>query len=96
MWKGRETPIGDTQAGVPELRADSRYNRDSNVITTKFSIGVDILNVIVETQEPLCTSHALMTAVDNFSWKMRNVDGVQEVISLPIVAKIAIAGLERR
>src|ERR1041384_7553998 len=31
-WKGRGTPIGDTQAGVPELRADSRYNRDSNII----------------------------------------------------------------
>jgi predicted RND superfamily exporter protein len=92
VWKGRETPIGDTQAGVPELRADSRYNRDSNVITQKFSIGVDILNVIVETQEPMCTSHALMTAVDTFSWNMRNVDGVQEVVSLPIVAKVAIAG----
>jgi uncharacterized protein len=92
VWKGRETPIGDTQAGVPELRADSRYNRDSNIITSKFSIGVDILNVIVETKEPLCTSHALMTSVDTFSWKMRNVDGVQEVVSLPIVAKIAIAG----
>jgi len=92
VWKGRETPIGDTQAGVPELRSDSRYNRDSHIITTKFSIGVDILNVIVETREPLCTSHELMTAVDNFSWKIRNVDGVQEVVSLPIVAKIASAG----
>jgi len=92
VWKGHETPIGDTQAGVPELRADSRYNRDSNLITSKFSIGVDILNVIVETKEPLCTSHELMEAVDNFSWKMRNVDGVQEVVSLPLVAKIAIAG----
>jgi predicted RND superfamily exporter protein len=91
-WKGRETPIGDTQAGVPELRADSRYNRDSNIITSKFSIGVDILNVIVETREPVCTSYQLMSAVDNFSWKMRNVDGVQEVVSLPLVAKIAIAG----
>jgi predicted RND superfamily exporter protein len=91
-WKGRETPIGDTQAGVPELRADSRYNRDSNIITTKFSIGVDILNVIVETKEPVCTSYQLMTAVDNFSWKMRNVDGVQEVVSLPLISKIAIAG----
>src|SRR3954470_10379691 len=92
VWKGRETPIGDTQAGVPELRADSRYNRDSNIITSKFSIGVDILNVIVETKEPACTSHELMTAIDNFSWDMRNVDGVQEVLSLPLVAKIAIAG----
>jgi predicted RND superfamily exporter protein len=92
VWKGRETPIGDTQSGVPELRADSRYNRDSNIITSKFSIGVDILTVIVETKEPVCTSHELMSAIDNFSWKMRNVDGVQEVVSLPLVAKIAIAG----
>jgi predicted RND superfamily exporter protein len=92
VWKGRETPIGDTQAGVPELRADSRYNRDSNVITSKFSIGVDILTVIVETKEPACTNYTLMTAIDTFAWKMRNVEGVQEVMALPIVAKIAIAG----
>ncbi len=50
LYKGRETPIGDTQAGVPELRPDSRYNIDSDVITSKFSIGVDIINVIVETE----------------------------------------------
>jgi predicted RND superfamily exporter protein len=92
VWKGRETPIGDTQAGVPELRPDSRYNRDSDVITSKFSIGVDILTVIVETQEPACTSHQLMTSIDNFAWNMRNVDGVHEVMTLPAVAKIAIAG----
>ncbi|HEX5162463.1 MAG TPA: MMPL family transporter, partial [Steroidobacteraceae bacterium] len=92
VWKGRETPIGDTQAGVPELRPDSRYNQDSNIITSKFSIGVDILNVIVESSESICTSYPLMSAVDNFSWKMRNVEGVQEVMSLPLVAKIAIAG----
>ncbi len=91
-WKGRETPIGDTQAGVPELRADSRYNLDSNLITSKFSIGVDVLTVIVETEQPLCTSHALMMAVDNFSWHMMNVAGVQEVVSLPLVARVAIAG----
>jgi predicted RND superfamily exporter protein len=92
VWKGRETPIGDTQAGVPELRANSRYNRDSNLITSKFSIGVDILTVIVETKEPACTSHPIMTAVDTFAWRMRNVEGVQDVMTLPIVAKIAIAG----
>jgi uncharacterized protein len=92
IFKGSETPIGDTQAGVPELRADSRYNRDSTIITRKFSIGVDILTVIVETNEPACTSHEFMTAIDTFAWKMRNVDGVQDVMTLPIVAKIAIAG----
>jgi predicted RND superfamily exporter protein len=91
-WKGRETPIGDTQRGVPELRADSRYNRDNDVITTRFSIGVDVLNAIVESDQPLCVSHDLMTAVDRFGWHMRNVAGVQEVITLPFIAKVAIAG----
>ena len=91
-WKGRETPIGDTQTGVPELRADSRYNRDNDVITTKFSIGVDILTAIIESQQPLCVSHDLMAGVDRFAWHMRNVAGVQDVITLPFIAKVAIAG----
>ncbi|HEV3285729.1 MAG TPA: MMPL family transporter [Steroidobacteraceae bacterium] len=91
-WLGRKTPIGDTQAGVPELRADSRYNRDNDVITSKFSIGVDVLTAIVESREPLCVSHDLMTGIDRFGWYLRNVPGVQDVITLPFIAKVAIAG----
>ena len=91
-WKGRETPIGDTQAGVPELRAHSRYNQDSDIITAKFSIGVDLLTAIVESREPVCVSYDLMTAVDRFAWHMQNVAGVQDVLTLPFVAKTAIAG----
>jgi predicted RND superfamily exporter protein len=91
-WKGRETPIGDTQAGVPELRPDSRYNRDNDVITSKFNIGVDVLTAIIESQQPVCVSYDLMSAVDRFAWHMRNVPGVQDVITLPFIAKIAIAG----
>jgi predicted RND superfamily exporter protein len=91
-WKGRETPIGDTQAGVPELRADSRYNRDNDVITSKFNIGVDVLTAIVEAQQPVCVSFDLMTGIDRFGWHVRNVLGVQDVITLPFIAKVAIAG----
>jgi uncharacterized protein len=91
-WKGRETPIGDTQAGVPELRADSRYNRDNDIITARFSIGVDVLTAIAESQQPVCVSHELMSGLDRFGWHMRNVSGVQDVITLPFIAKIAIAG----
>ena len=91
-WKGRETPIGDTQAGVPELRPDSRYNLDTDIITSKFSIGVDILTVIVQTSEPACVSFDLMSAIDRFGWHMQNVEGVQDVITLPFIAKTAIAG----
>ncbi len=91
-WKGREAVIGDASAGVPELRPDSAYNRDTDLITSKFSIGVDILTAIVETREPACVSYELMKSIDNFSWHMQNVDGVQQVISLPYIAKQAIAG----
>ena len=91
-WKGRETPIGDTQAGVPELRPHSRYNLDTDVITSKFSIGVDVLTVIVRSKEPVCVSHDLMTEVDRFGWHMQNVPGVSDVITLPFYAREASAG----
>jgi predicted RND superfamily exporter protein len=91
-YKGRETPIGDTQAGVPELRPDSRYNVDSNIITNKFSIGVDIINVIVETAPDGCIDYDVMTAIDRFAWHMANVPGVQDVIALPGVMKVVSAG----
>jgi predicted RND superfamily exporter protein len=91
-YKGRETPIGDTQAGVPELRPDSRYNVDSDVITSKFSIGVDIINVIVETEPDGCIDYDVMTAIDRFAWHMANVPGVQSVMALPGVMKVVSAG----
>jgi uncharacterized protein len=90
--KGRETPIGDTEAGVPELRKDSRYNRDSNVITRKFSIGTDIINVIVETPADGCVNYDVMRRIDEFAWHMANVEGVRSVISLPGVSKVVSAG----
>ncbi|HSD75176.1 MAG TPA: MMPL family transporter [Steroidobacteraceae bacterium] len=91
-YKGRETPIGDTQAGVPELRPDSRYNVDSDIITRKFSIGVDILNVIVETEPDGCIDYDVLSAMDAFAWHMANVEGVQSVIALPGVMKVVSAG----
>jgi predicted RND superfamily exporter protein len=90
--EGRKTAIGDTSAGVPELRADSRYNRDSVAITQKFSIGVDIINVIAETTPEACIDYAKLDAIDRFAWHMLNVPGVQDVIALPRVAKAVNAG----
>ncbi len=90
--KGMETPIGDTQAGVPELRADSRYNRDSNLISQRFSIGTDIINVIVETKADGCIDFRIIDAIDRFAWHMANVDGVRDVMSLAGVSKVVSAG----
>jgi predicted RND superfamily exporter protein len=86
---GHHVAIGDMQAGVPELWPDSRYNRDSTLITRKFSIGVDILNVIVETEPNGCVDYDVISAIDRFTWHMANVPGVQDAISLATVMKIA-------
>ena len=77
---------------VAELRADSRYNTDSRVITTKFDIGVDALTVIGETIPQGCIDYRVMTEIDDFQWRMRNVPGVHSVTGLPDVAKLANAG----
>jgi predicted RND superfamily exporter protein len=92
FWKAGQVHIGDTQAGVPELRQDSRYNTDTRVITSKFSIGVDILSVIVETVPNGCVDHEVMSLMDRFEGHIRTVPGVQSVISLPTMAKIVNAG----
>ncbi len=92
LWKGSDVKIGDMHRGVPELRADSRYNLDSKAITEKFSIGVDLITVIVETKPDGCIDYDIMTAIDRFGWHMNNVDGVQSVIGLPGIAKVINAG----
>lgn len=92
VWKGADIKIGDMHRGVPELRTDSRYNTDSQVITEHFSIGVDIISVIVETKADGCIDYDIMTAIDRFAWHMNNVEGVQSVISLPGIAKVINAG----
>jgi hypothetical protein len=91
-YKGRQTPIGDTGAGVPELRTDSRYNADTRLITGRFAIGSDVLNVIAETKAQGCVDHDVMQSIDDFAWAMQNVEGVKSVMSLPTVAKIVSAG----
>ena len=91
-YKGGQVKIGDLQVGVPELRPDSRYNVDSRVITDKFSIGVDLISVIVETGVEGCIDYDKMNLMDEFVWHMRNVEGVQDVIALPQILKVVTAG----
>ena len=93
VYKSQDMKIGDSEAGVPELRADSRYNRDARLISERFALGVDQLGVIAETSSQACTENfEVMDRIDNFAWQMSQVEGVQKVLTLPMVAKIVNAG----
>ncbi len=91
-WKGSYVRIGDTQVGVPELHPHSRYNVDSRVITSKFSIGIDIMTVVVEAIPNGCVDFDVLTLMDQFAGHIRKVPGVQSVLSLPSVARNINAG----
>jgi len=92
IWKGSDIRIGDLHRGVPELHGDSQYNIDTDIIADRFSIGVDLISVIVETIPEGCINYDVMDTIDRFEWAMRNVDGVQSVIGLPTIAKRINAG----
>lgn len=87
VWKATDVKIGDLHRGVPELRANSRYNIDSEVVSSRFSIGVDIISVIVETIPEGCINYEVMDTIDRFGWHMRNVPGVQSVVAMSDIAK---------
>jgi len=87
VWYGSKVRIGDQQDGVPELRPDSQYNLDLLAITDNFHIGVDVLTVIAETSPDACVDYEVMKVLDNFEWKMKNVEGVQSVSGLAGTAR---------
>lgn len=87
-WISADLKIGELHDGVPELRPDSRYNKDSARIVEKFSIGVDVIKVIGESKADGCIDHQIMESIDRFAWRMQNTPGVQSTLSLPQAAKI--------
>jgi predicted RND superfamily exporter protein len=87
VWMYPKLTVGDAQAGVPELKPDGRYNRDSAVVARNVSFGVDILKVIVEGREYACLDGAAMATLDEYVWTMQNTPGVTLALALPTVAR---------
>jgi predicted RND superfamily exporter protein len=93
LWLAQGMKIGDSEVGVPELRPEARYNKDALLISDRFSLGVDVLTVVAETNADACTeNYRVMETIDRFAWNLSNVEGVQKVITLPMVAKVVNSG----
>jgi len=98
LFEARNLHVGDIGAGVPELRADSRYNQDVAVITRDFAIGVDLLQVIARAsgdEETPCVKREVLDPVAELELYLRQDDGVSSVRSLAgFVASITQAYAE--
>ena len=85
--------VGDAAPGVPELRPDSRYNRDVQQIAQHYALGTDVLKVIAETAPDSCVDYSALSQIDDFTWRMRNAPGVVASYSMPLLARKIYAGL---
>lgn len=85
--------IGDTTAGVPELRPDSRFNQDARQIAHDFTLSTDIFTVVAEAFPNACIDFRAMDEVDRFAWYLRNTAGIRDVMTLLDYSKLAYAGL---
>jgi predicted RND superfamily exporter protein len=92
--ESRKLLTGDVGSGVPELRAEARYNQDNQKIVSSYSIGMDVLSVFAETEGEgeACLRWPVMNAVERFDLFTRGVDGVQSVVTVATLAKVAAGG----
>ena len=85
--------IGDTDPGAPELRPDSRYNRDNAFMTANYAASSDVYVVMVKTPQYACGQYDTLMAVDALERALLQLPGVEATSSLAGLAKVANAGM---
>ncbi|MES2260214.1 MAG: MMPL family transporter [Pseudomonadota bacterium] len=84
--------IGDLDPGAPELRAESRYNRDNAYITANYSLSSDQFAVMVKTAKEGCLKYDTLVEADRLAWALQQIPGVQTTVSLTDAVRQVTAG----
>jgi predicted RND superfamily exporter protein len=85
--------IGDLDPGAPELRADSRYNRDVAALSASYGASSDVLAVMVKTPDGQCSQYDTLNKIDALEWQLRQIDGVESSNSLALLNRRVLVGL---
>ena len=88
----QQLKIGDLDPGAPELRADSRYNRDNAYTTAHYTLSSDPFAVIVKTPKEGCLKYETLVEADRLAWTLQQVPGVQTTVSLANAVRQITAG----
>ncbi|MEZ0307845.1 MAG: RND family transporter, partial [Ramlibacter sp.] len=88
----QQLKVGDLDPGAPELRADSRYNRDNAYITGHYTLSSDTFAVIVKTPKEGCLKYQTLVEADRLAWTLQQVPGVQTTVSLAHAVRQITAG----
>lgn len=85
--------IGDLDPGAPELRSDSRYNRDVAFLNSAYGASSDLLAVMVKTPEGSCTKVETVQKVDELEWQLKQIEGVEATNTLALLNRRVLSGL---
>jgi predicted RND superfamily exporter protein len=85
--------IGDLDPGAPELRTESRYNRDVAFMNEAYGAGSDLLAVMVKTPDGECSNYEALNKIDALEWELRQIEGVDSTNSLALLNRRVLAGL---
>ncbi|MDB1112625.1 MMPL family transporter [Pseudomonas extremaustralis] len=85
--------IGDTDPGAPELRPDSRYNRDNAFIVANYAASSDVYIVMIKTPQYACAHYSTLHTLDALERELQQLPGVETTSSLAGLAKTANAGM---
>ena len=85
--------IGDLDPGAPELRQDSRYNRDVAYLNEHYGASSDVLAVMVRTPAGYCSAYETLNKVDDLEWQLRQLPGVDSTDTLALLTRRMSAAL---
>jgi predicted RND superfamily exporter protein len=85
--------IGDLDSGAPELRPDSRYNRDNAFIVSNYVASSDIYVIMVKTPQFECALYDTQVKVDLLEQRLQQLPGVESTKSFASLAKSAAANM---
>ena len=88
----QQLQIGDLDSGAPELRADSRYNRDNAYITSHYALSSDLFAVMIKTAPEGCLNYQTLVLADSLAWELQQHPGVQTTVSLVNAVRQITAG----
>ena len=88
----RHLEVGDLDRGAPELRPDSRYNRDSAYLVANYAASADIFVIMVTTPSQECTRYPILAKVDALSHQLEELPGVEATSSMASLSKLSGPG----
>jgi predicted RND superfamily exporter protein len=84
--------VGDLDPGAPELRPESRYNRDNAFMVENYAASSDIFVVMIKTGEDRCSRYETLSLVDELGWELEQLPGVEATNSMAKLSRIVSAG----